>query len=310
MSFEKHFENIASVLDEIEDRLRRVGVPDPRVDAEFLIEHISGIRRLELPLFYKKKLNDHDRAGLESLVSLREKRIPLQHLLGTISFLGHTIHVSSEALIPRPETEQLAEVAIEMLQKKMKMMMQKKMQSMMQSMMQKKGYSTYALELGTGTACLAVALCKAAAGLKILALEVSSKALRLASENVRFHNLQKRIRLLKSDGFASLQKGSLFDLIISNPPYIPTDERQTLQAEVRDHEPQIALDGGKDGLDFYRKIAEEGRTYLREKGVLCLEFGDGQKDHIQEIFESKKWFCIDCHSDLSNRPRVFVFRLS
>lgn len=280
--------NIAFILDETQKRLYRSGVPEHRADAEWLIEHVSGIQRLELPLFYKKELDAQSSANLERLVALREKRIPLQHLLGFVSFLGHKIRVSPDAFIPRPETERLAEVAIQW--------------------MRENGRTLRVLELGTGTACLAIALAKAISNLTIIALEICPKALALAAHNVRFHNLSERIRLLKSDGFASLPQGDLFDLILSNPPYIPTEDCQTLQTEVRDHEPHIALDGGKDGLDFYRRIAQNGRSCLHKEGVACVEFGDEQKEKIQRIFDESKWICLACHSDFANRPRVLLHK--
>ncbi|HSY10387.1 MAG TPA: HemK/PrmC family methyltransferase, partial [Candidatus Dormibacteraeota bacterium] len=136
----------------------------------------------------------------------------------------------------------------------------------------------------------------------------SADALALAKENAVKNNLAERIEFLQGDGFAALPNDMRFDLIISNPPYIPSAEIATLQPEVRDFDPHTALDGGMDGLDFYRKLAAEVKPFLKSDGKIMLEFGDGQADTISKIFENEKWIVEAVKEDYSQRARILIAR--
>jgi len=185
------------------------------------------------------------------------------------------------------------------------------------------------LDFGTGSGCIAIALAAKCPSAKIMATDVSPDALVLAAKNAARNNVAERIEFVQGDGFAALQnvgqasclspseKKKLetggtpvlhFDLIISNPPYVPSAEIATLQPEVRDFDPRAALDGGADGLDFYRKLAAEAKPFLKTDGKIMLEFGDGQADAIRTIFEAEKWIVEAVREDYSHRARILIAR--
>ena len=192
--------------------------------------------------------------------------------------------------MPRPETELLAERACQFL-------------STLNSR------PSTCLDFGTGTGCLAVALAVKVTGASVQAVDISSDALALARQNAEAHRVADRIQFWAGDGFAALPAGLQFDLIVSNPPYVPSAEIATLQPEVRDFDPRAALDGGPDGLDFYRRLAREAGPRLKPGGKLMLEFGDGQADALREMF-SGNWIVEVVEEDYSRRPRVLVARWS
>ena len=280
---------IGQRLDETTRRFERVGIPEPRVDAEWLMAHVTGLKRLMLVMEHRRELGSPQAEDFERLVRIRETRVPLQHLLGSVSFRGFEIEVTGEALIPRPETEILAEVALDLLPRDVG------------------SRSPRVLDLGTGTGCLPVVLAKTGSELQVVAVDISSKALDLARRNIERHGLSDRVELIESDGFKNLGGKELVDVIVSNPPYIPAEEIHDLQIEVKDFDPLLALDGGVDGLDFYRRIATEGRNYLRSGGKVCLEFGDGQLSDIREIFACAGWKLLGAENDLSGEPRIVSF---
>jgi release factor glutamine methyltransferase len=164
------------------------------------------------------------------------------------------------------------------------------------------------LDFGTGTGCIAIALAVKCPGAKITATDISAGALALAGENATGNGVAGRIEFLPSDGFVAIPADARFDLIISNPPYIPSAEIATLQPEVRDFDPRAALDGGGEGLDFYRMLSAQAKPFLKTDGKLMLEFGDGQAGAIQRIFEAEKWIVEAVKEDYSHRARVLIAR--
>jgi release factor glutamine methyltransferase len=163
-----------------------------------------------------------------------------------------------------------------------------------------------ALDFGTGTGCIAIALAAKCPNAKITATDISADALALAKENAARNQAAERIEFLEGTGFAALPKDEPFDLIISNPPYIPSAEIATLQPEVRDFDPRAALDGGADGLDFYRQLAAEAGTFLKPDGKIMLEFGDGQAEAVKNIFQTQNWIVEAVKEDYSQRARILV----
>ena len=139
-------------------------------------------------------------------------------------------------------------------------------------------------------------------------MDISPESLALAEDNAARNNVTRQIQFLPGDGFAALPNGTQFDLIISNPPYIPSAEIATLQPEVRDFDPRGALDGGSDGLDFYRRLAAQARPLLKPGGKIMLEFGDGQADAVRKIFETEKWIVEAVREDYSHRQRILIAR--
>jgi release factor glutamine methyltransferase len=253
-------------------------------EAELLFSHALGCSRMDLYLNKEKYLNQQEADFISSALSRRIKGEPIQYILGSTEFMGLEIKVDKNVLIPRPETEILAETAIEYAKK------------------EKPGR---VLDLGTGSGCIAIALAKHLAGLEIDASDISDKAMIVAKENARLNGA--RINFLKSDLFSNLEFRN-YGMIISNPPYIPEDEIKKLQPELQ-FEPKTALNGGRDGLDFYRGIILGAAGYLKENGLLIMEIGFGQKEGLELIFEKAKLFkIIKIVKDYQQIERVIVAR--
>jgi release factor glutamine methyltransferase len=271
---------------------------------------------MKLYLNFERTLTPAETDGLREFIKRRGQREPLQHITGSTSFCGLEIAVNRHALVPRPETELLAE-------------------SGWQFLSTLNPQPSTALDFGTGTGCIAIALAVKCPSAKVVATDVSPDALALAKQNAGRNNVAERIEFLQGDGFAALHNESEggaprrpdspkeewgsrssplrkmeFDLIISNPPYIPSAEIATLQPEVRDFDPRAALDGGADGLDFYRKLAMESKPFLKPGGKIMLEFGDGQADAIRKIFEAEKWIVEAVREDYSQRERFLIAKSS
>jgi release factor glutamine methyltransferase len=267
--------------------LARRDVESPRLQTELLLAHVLTMPRMKLYLNFDRALSEAETNSLRELIKRRGQREPLQHIVGSTSFCGFEMAVNRHALVPRPETEILAESGWDYL-------------STINA-----GPST-ALDLGTGTGCIAIALAAKCLNAKIVASDISSEALALAKQNAEKNNVAGRIEFVQGDGFAVLPKGAQFDLIISNPPYIPSAEIGTLQPEVRDFDPCGALDGGGDGLDFYRMFASQAKPFLKSGGKLMLEFGDGQAPALRKIFENEKWIVEAVKDDYSQRARILI----
>jgi release factor glutamine methyltransferase len=247
---------------------------------------------MRLYLEFERVLTPAEVDGFRELIRRRGQREPLQHIVGSTSFCGFEIAVSRDVLVPRPETELLAERGWTFLNQLSTINSQ----------------PSTALDFGTGSGCLAIALaCKCPAA-EVYAIDISSEALALARENAARHGVAERIRFLHGDGFAAAPEGTRFDLIISNPPYIPTSEIASLDPEVRDYDPHRALDGGADGLDYGRRLAVECAPFLKPHGRVMLEFGDGQAESLREILQQQMWIVEAIEADYTRCPRFMVAR--
>jgi release factor glutamine methyltransferase len=265
--------------------LSRQGVDSPRLQSELLLAHVLGIPRLKLYLDFERKLLESEIGGARELVKRRGGGEPLQHILGTACFCGFEIKVNRQVLIPRPETELLAEKAWTFL-----------------------GTSPEAkcvLDYGTGSGCLAIAIAAKCPQASIIAADISPEALQVAEQNAVVNKVTERIRFVRVDSLAGLPKEP-FDLIVSNPPYIPTDEIPKLQREVRDFDPTLALDGGPDGLSFYRTFAASAAPWLKPGGAMMLEFGDGQGADLQELFAKAGWSVQQIVPDYAGKARHII----
>jgi release factor glutamine methyltransferase len=290
---------IREVIQKSAQFLERHGVESARLQAEHLLGHVLKLPRLKLYLDFDRALSAAELDALRMLVKRRAAREPLQHLLGTANFCGLDLKVNRHVLVPRPETELLAERAVELLNPKPETRNLEQRESLLTS-------APTILDLGTGSGCLAIALAKARAELRVVAVDVSAAALAIARENAAAHGVADHIQFLAGDLFAPVAADARFDLIVSNPPYIPTAEIATLQPEVREFDPHDALDGGADGLDFYRRIAAEGAKFLRPGGRLLVEFGDGQADALKKLFLTHNWIVEAVVEDYSRRPRILI----
>lgn len=221
------------------------------------------------------------------MVKRRGQREPLQQITGSTSFCGLDIAVTRDVLVPRPETELLAEKAWQFLQSLA---------------------GGRALDFGTGSGCIAIAMAAKCPAAVITAVDVSPGALELARSTALKLGVEGRVEFVNANGLASLAATGHYDLVVSNPPYIPTGEIETLAPEVRDYEPRVALDGGEDGLAWYRRFAAEGGPLLAAGGRMMLEFGDGQAPAITTIFEQENWVVEQVVEDYTQRPRILMAR--
>ena len=264
--------------------LAKKGVESPRLNAELLLAHVLRIPRMRLYLDFERLLAEPDVDALREMVVRRSRREPLQHILGQTSFCGLEFKVTRDVLVPRPETELLAERAWDFLG----------------GCTGKPGLFDY----GTGSGCLAVTLAVRATSARVTAVDISAAALEIARENARTHGVAERIEFLEGDGLNRLMPGLM--LIVGNPPYIPTAEITGLAPEVKDFDPHLALDGGNDGLDHYRRLAVRARDCLLPGGKIMLEFGDGQGSSIQRIFQEQNWVVEALVEDYNRQPRIIV----
>jgi release factor glutamine methyltransferase len=265
------------------DHFAKKGLESPRLDAELLLAHVLNCKRIDLIVRYDEQPNEPQRAAFRSLVQKRLERCPTAYLVGTREFYLLPFEVNSAVLIPRPDTETLVDVAMEFL---------------------KKRPAPAVLDLGTGSGCVAVCLAHMAKAATVTAVDVSPDAVAVATKNATRNGVADRVRFQVGNLFAPIEPGSTFDLIVSNPPYIPPSEIETLMPEVRDHEPRIALDGGTDGLAFYRRIAAEARGWLKPGGLLAVEIGATQGEAVRGLFEAAGLRAVRAVQDRAGRPRV------
>ncbi len=266
--------NVLEALKAAEYRLREV--PDPRLDAEWLLSEVLGVSRLEMLLNKRRELTEAEAAAYEALLVRREGREPLQYILGSQSFMGFSLKTDSRALIPRNDTEALCEEALKYVRP-----------------------GGRVLDLCTGSGALAAAIKKLRPGAEVWAADISEAALSLAKENAE--RLGAEVKFVRGDLFSPVT-GEKFHVIVSNPPYIPESLRGRLQAEV-EREPALALFAGDDGLDFYRRIVQEAPAHLLPGGRLCLEIGDGQGDAVKALLY-EEFADIQILNDLNGLPRV------
>jgi release factor glutamine methyltransferase len=285
---------VLEVIKRSTEFLEKKGVDSPRLQTELLLAHLLGLRRMQLYLNFERQLSQAEIDNLRELIKRRSRREPLQHIVGSTSFCGLELAVNRHVLIPRPETELLAEQGWIFLNQTLN------------AVPTAASRPRTALDLGTGSGCLAIALATHCPTAQFFATDISAEAIELARQNAARHQVVDRIHFFQGDAFAALESPVSFDLIISNPPYIASAEIPTLQAEVRDHDPHQALDGGPDGLAFYRRIAAEAAPFLKAGGKIMLEFGDGQAQSISDIFESQKWIVEAIVEDYTQRPRIII----
>ena len=281
---------ILEVIQRSAEFLTRKGVSSPRLQVELILAHVLVMPRMRLYLSFEQALPQPQLETIRGFLQRRGNREPLQYILGVTSFCGLDMTVNPHVLIPRPETELLAERAWKHLL----------------SLAESSVAPVSALDFGTGSGCIAVAMAAHAPNAQISALDVSDEALSVACENAARHKTQVLFYL--GNGFSALPEGTHFNLIVSNPPYISKTEIETLDLDVRDHEPRGALDGGTDGLDYYRLLAGEAPRFLLPGGYLMVEFGDGQAGDIQTILEQQNWIVEAVEADYTQRLRILIAR--
>jgi release factor glutamine methyltransferase len=312
---------VLEVIQRSSEFLAKKGVDSPRLNVELLLAHLLKLPRMGLYLNFGRVLTPAEMEGLRELVRRRGTREPLQHILGSTSFCGLELAVNRHVLVPRPETELLAESGWAFLSAEYGVPSAESpivasvpsvpfvSSSARENALSIEGgiaHHPTALDFGTGSGCLAIALAVKCPVARVVALDVSPDALAMARQNAASHQVESRIQFIEGDGFSALAPKSRFNLIISNPPYIPSADIATLDPEVREHDPRLALDGGADGLDFYRRQAREAGDFLLPGGRIMVELGDGQAEAVKNLFEQQKWVVEAVKADYSKCPRVLI----
>jgi len=262
---------------------KKRNIENPRLNAEHLLAHALGRKRIELYLDFERKLTETELGPLRELVKRRSEGEPLQHLLGTVEFCGLTFLCDKRAMVPRPETEQLVELVESRIENR----------------------ESRIVDVGTGSGVIALSLAAKFPEAKILAIDVSDDALALAQENAARLNLSNRVRFLKSRLLENVE--GVFDLIVANLPYISTQERHTLSREVL-HDPEVALFAGTEGDELVRDLIAEAPSRLGLGGTLALEIGLGQRGAFLSALAEKNYRDICSKNDYNGVTRFLFAR--
>jgi release factor glutamine methyltransferase len=282
-------------------QLREKQVASYTLAAELLLLHVLGRDRAWLYAHPEEPINSQELDKFLSLISRRANGEPTQHLTGKQEFWSLEFEVTPDVLIPRPETEHVIEVALDRLA----------LRELRAGRPQKtNGKGFLIADIGTGSGCLAIALAKELPGATIYATDISPAALVVAHRNAVRHGVEKRIRFLESDLSLPLAADganrSAFDLVVSNPPYIPRRDANTLAREVRDHEPGVALFGGEEGYELYAGLIALARRYLKPCGMFVAELGHDSLPAVQPLLDAGQWTNVGVSNDLAGIPRVIA----
>jgi len=276
---------VRRLLEWTEDFLRKKGFESPRLEAQILLAHALGCKKIDLYVRFSEEPSEDKRTAFRDIIKKRSEGTPVAYLVGHREFYSLSFAVSPDVLIPRPETETLVMEALRLL---------------------KPLASPRILDIGTGSGCIAVTIAKQHKSAQVTAIDVSPKALAIARGNAEQNAVADRVTFVEGDMFAPLALQS-FDLIASNPPYIAHAEFPTLDPGVRDFEPRSALDGGPDGLEFYRRLAADATQFLSPGGTILVEIGSTQEDAVRALFAARMEVGTTIR-DLGGRPRVIAAR--
>ena len=278
---------IASSLSAATKTLKAASVDSPRLNAELMLAEVLGLSRTSLATESSSPVPDNLQARFFGMVERRFKREPLQHILGEAHFYGLVFNVSPDVLVPRPETELLVQQAIEFLHNR---------------------NQPHVFDFGTGSGCIPISIASEVPECRVWSVDVSEAALSTARSNARRNGVADQVRFFRGDGFNVLEDSQRFDLIVSNPPYIPTADLKELQPEVRDYDPDLALDGGEDGLNFYCRLAKSAALWLAPGGKIIIELGHDQSADVRALFEREMWIVENVLDDYSRIPRILIAR--
>lgn len=264
--------------------LHKLGiVADPIFDTRLLLMHALSLTQIDLISDTSRCLTDDEARKVTKIAAGRAEGIPVARLIGEAEFWSLPFYLSSETLIPRPDSERVVEAVLEHL-----------------------GHGPSSiLDIGTGTGCLALAILSERENARGIGVDISAGALEVANRNAARLGLEKQFSTVRSNLFADLPKSASFDRIVSNPPYIASSVIETLGVEVRDHDPRLALDGGSDGLDIYKRLISQAGRFLAIGGALILEIGYDQGTKVAELL-AQAGYKSELFFDLGGQPRVLV----
>lgn len=270
--------------------LRHAGLENSRLDAEVLLRHVLDVEKEQLYMNGDAPISAGEEAKFRELLLRRSRREPVAYITGHKEFWSLDFFVTPAVLIPRPETELLVEVALQYVRRLAS------------------GSPLKVLDVGTGSGAIPVCLAKEQAATQIVAVDIFPAALDVAGVNARRHGVADRIRFLSGDFFAPIKPlREIFDLIVSNPPYIRSGELPWLAPEIHRWEPTVALDGGVDGIDSYRRIIEEGHSYLTTGGSIVLEIGADMASAVADLFSRSGYYGpASVYQDYAGKDRVIA----
>ncbi len=275
---------VIDLINVASEHLKNKGFENPRLEVERMLGNVLSLSRIELYLEFERLLTTAERNNFRNLYKRRLTHEPLQHIIGNSDFRDIKIKTDRRALIPRSETEILVEIAVDFL----------------------KNYnSPYAADIGTGSGVIALSIAFEIPESRVIAVDISDEALMLAEENARIMGLEDRVTFISGNMLDSLKGRGSFDTIISNPPYVKSENIKNLQPEVRDFDPEIALDGGDDGLRFLTAIADGAHQYLKSHGLILMECGEDQASRVKKIIDDTGFYSgVEIIRDLAGKNRV------
>ena len=287
------FKTIGQTLRYISKWFETAKIVNSSGEAEILLSYLLKMKRSEIYLNFDKILSNNERRELEQAIQKRLKNIPLQYITKHQEFMGMDFFIEEGVLIPRPETEILVEKIIEKLKNK------------------KPDSPLRVADLGTGSGIIAISMARYIKNITIYAIDISEKSLKLASKNALKHNCEDKIVFIQGDLFEPLREKidqNCLDGVVSNPPYISLEDFKSLPVEIREREPKIALCGGVNGMDYYRKIVKKASYFLKKNGFVALEVGAGQAKKVKELILKENDFKqnIEIFRDYSNIERVVI----
>ena len=259
--------------------------PTPRLDVETLLQKVLGVDRLYILLNLERVLSEDEEQLFNKFINERLNNRPIAYIVGNREFMGLDFFVKEGVLIPRPDTEVLVEEVIKLAKKK---------------------DAKNILDIGTGSGAITVSLAKYLENVKVTSVDISDIALEIGKRNAISNEVDDRINFVKSDLFTNIDKETKFDIIVSNPPYIKREVIDTLDKQVKDYEPYNALEGGVDGLDFYRAITKQAKEYLKKGGILAYEVGHDQSEDVSKLMEIDGYTNIYTLKDLQQIDRVVI----
>ena len=272
---------IKDLINDAVNRLYTAGIEEPRLEAELFMAETLGKSRIQILTQWFEETSEEQKLAFESMILRRTAFEPAAYIIGHKEFMGLEFLVGPGVLIPRPDTEILVESSIEIIKKY-------KLRS--------------SVEIGVGSGCISVSLAKYT-DINCYGTDISQTALETAKKNADLNGVNERVSVFKGDLFTGLPDIK-YDMIVSNPPYIRKIDMEDLMPDVREYEPYTALCGGDDGLDFYRRISEEGFKLLKKQGFILYEIGYDEADEVSEILEKNGYKDIEVINDLSGLNRV------
>lgn len=287
---------IAQAITEGAARLHAAGIDQDRRTAGLLLCHVMGIDRTHLLTRSKEQIDEAQYREYLALIERRAAGEPLQYLTGHQEFYGLNFIVTPDVLIPRPETEYLVEQIVKLSRQEAKA---------------QSSQSHLIVDTGTGSGCIAITLAINIPNSRVIGIDISTAALEVAKENAAKHGVTGRVEFLQGNLLEPLAAWDLegrVDFIASNPPYVPGPDLERLQREIREHEPRVALYGGSDGLDFYRRLLTGSQRFLRPEGHLVCEIGFSQLSAIRDLIDSARWDLLEVTKDLQGIPRTLTIR--